>query len=676
MKRSLRPRSNLLLLSLKSEQGSILVVTLGIVVVLMVIVAVTLMSTTNKYFTAYQWASWQEALQGAESGADIAMGEMRKDIQGSTAIPWVGWKVGTYQTVNGKQVYDDSSERTIDNTGYFLQSGGGNSTRFNLGYFTNAHGGKAGDYITYRTQLTRHAGEGNTNLRIRVYMDAPVSLTDPAGRQWIRVRATGSTDLSGPVRVSEEKLDNRLRKLGLFFDKVLGQASSTPVTTRRIELIAKPATMFSGALTAMVQIKNDDKGFLTDSYNSEDLTNWPYNPATGEINMTKSHDPTSPLGKNGDVASNAFPIHHDHSEQLDLHRDTIWGDVGNNYSQIKNVDVGYYGQTADPTNYSLNNGNFGYTNPNSNLIKTNNNSNEGGDISGNINTNYYRDLPPVLNPNWNSGGTAPNATVTFAKMDKGTADVDLKNYTDPLNPYRIRVGTFGANGAVVTRGDLVLAGGDKITFKSAPKPGGWTTSTPTIHSYVEIWVTGNIKLDDGGTVILQQQVDGGSGKVISDVSAVIYFDRDVKVGEIKETKTNAGGFDNQSDDAKNLIMLGVTEPDGAQKLPGDAYTDPLGNSSVYTPYKATGNIVFHENDITAAIYAPDHNIVFTSIDDGRGKRHKRKQLGNEFYGSYVGRTIHSQKFHNFHFDESLNDAGPALDWGYISWFEDVDVDNR
>ena len=111
-------------------------------------------------------------------------------------------------------------------------------------------------------------------------------------------------------------------------------------------------------------------------------------------------------------------------------------------------------------------------------------------------------------------------------------------------------------------------------------------------------------------------------------------------------------------------------------MPKDEYIDPLGNDSLYTPYKASGNIVFHENDITGAVYAPDHNIVFTSTDDGKGKRRKRPQKGNEFYGAYVGRTIHSEKFHYFHFDESLNDAGPVYDWGYVSWFEDVDVDNR
>ena len=163
--------------------------------------------------------------------------------------------------------------------------------------------------------------------------------------------------------------------------------------------------------------------------------------------------------------------------------------------------------------------------------------------------------------------------------------------------------------------------------------------------------------------------------MVSDVTATIYFDKNIKVGETKETKTNAGGFDTQTDDAKNLILLGVTQPD-AGKMPKDEYVDPLGNAATYTPYKASGNIVFVENDFTGAIYAPDHNIVFSNSADGRGKRKKRKQTGADFYGSYVGRTINNKKGINVHFDESLNDIGPARDWGYVSWFEDVDVDHR
>jgi hypothetical protein len=633
------------------EEGSVLMVSFGIMAILLLLVAITLKSTANKYLTAYQWASWQEALQGAESGADIAMAEMRKDVNGTSGA-FAGWTA----SINGVS-------KQLDANGYYPANqggGGGNATLFTLTALRSHNF----EYVTYSTNLTPHAGEGNTNLRISVKIDAPTTLVDPSQRQWLRVRATGTTDLVGGQKVSEEKLDNRLRKLGLFFDKVLGVSTTgQPQATRRIELVAKPVTMFAGALTSMVQIKSDGQGVWTDSFNSEDATHWPINPTTGEYDLTLSHDPTSPLGKNGDVASNAFPIKHDHSENMDLTTDIIWGNVGNNYSQIKNIDPTYYSATPDPVGnpYGLDNGNFGSTNPTPTLIKTTGTA----DISGSISTNFYRDLPPISDPTWTS--SSPNYHY-YSKIDKGTADLDNMS-TDPNNPTLVQIGT------TATPAGITLAASDKWTLKAAPKPGGWNVNTPPIHRYVAIWVTGDIKLDDGGTVIVQQNVDGATGVLISDVSVVVYFDHNIKIGETKETKTNSGGFDNQSDDAKNLILLGVTQPDNG-KMPHDDYLDPLGNDAVYTPYKASGNVVFTENDFTGAIYAPDHNIVFNNSADGRGKRHKRHQGGADFYGSYVGRTINNKKGINVHFDESLNDVGPARDWGYVSWFEDVDVDHR
>jgi hypothetical protein len=639
----------------QGEQGSILLMTFGMIIILMTIIGVILMSTTNKYFTAYQWASWQEALQGAESGADIAMGEMRKDVDNTTAtVPWVGWNIGTYKTQNGKKVLDPSSEKTIDSTGHFAGNNGngnGNSTLFTLGYFTSSPGLKSNDYITYNTQLSAHAGEGNANLKIGVTLDAPSSLIAPSGAQWVRVRATGTTDLAGPVRVSEERLDNRLRKLGMFVDKVMGQSVAKPVASRRIELVAKPVSLFSGALMTMVQFKDDKGATVSDSFSSEDPTHWPL--VNGTYDLTLSHDPTSPLGKNGDIASNAFPVKHDHSENLDITGDTIWGDVGNNYSQIKGLDPTYYGNSpqgyADASGvwhpyYGLDNENFGTTNPNSTLINTKSGT---GDVSGNISTNFYRDLPPIVDPGWTSSTPGFDGSVTV--ISNKTADYTASS--DPTQPSRIKVSS------------VTLGNKDIWAIKTAAPAKGAPAGT-VVDSYIEIWVTGNIKLDDGG------QIDIKPG-----VHATIYFDHDVKIGEGKETKTNAGGFYTESDDAKDLILLGVTQPD-AGKMPKDDYLDPLGNDSLYTPYKASGNVVFKENDFTGAIYAPDHNIVFDNTKDGKGKRNKRKQDGNDFYGSYVGRTIHSKQQSNYHFDESLNDVGPGLDWGYISWFEDVDVDNR
>lgn len=629
-------------LARNQSEGSVLIVTLALVAILMLLIGTTMMSTANKYFTAYQWASWQEALQGAESGADIAMAEMRKDIQASpSATPWVGWNLGNYKTVNGARQKDPTTYKAIDSSGTFADNNGngnGNQTAFSIAGWENGNYNNNFDFITYSTPLTPHAGEGNQNLRITATIDKPSSLSN-SGQQWLRVRATGTTDVSGPSRVSEEKLDNRLRKLGLLWDKVLaatGATSSSHQATRQIELVAKPVNYFAGALTAQVQIKSDKGGIFTNSFNSEDPTNWPI--VNGAYDFTKSLDTTTALGKNGDIASNGYPVKKPKSTTLDITSDTIWGDVGNNYSAITGLDPAYYGSNSNPANFGLDNENYGTSNPNTTLIQTSNSG--GGDVSGAVNANYYRDLPIINDPTWSS---YDNSVKSITKPGNYTVS------SDPNHPSLIKVSSISLKGKDVYAFQLPKAG------KNQP---------PVTDGYVQIWSTGEIDLDDGGQLDIQPGVH-----------AIIYADKDIHIGQTKETKTNGGGIFVESDDAKDMLIFGVVDNDNTTKI-ADQYYDPSGNGEVYTSDKASGNITFAENDFTGAIYAPDHNIVFNNTKDGKGKRKNRPQTGNDVYGSFVGRTINVKAPMNFHYDESLANAGPQVDWGYISWFEDVDVDHR
>src|SRR3954447_9070142 len=111
--------------------GSVMLVALITILILLFLIGTTLVSTTNKYFTAYQWASWQEALQGAESGADIAMAELRNDANltynASTTPAWSGWAMGKYNTSNGVKKRDTSTFKILDSNGTFADnSGNGN----------------------------------------------------------------------------------------------------------------------------------------------------------------------------------------------------------------------------------------------------------------------------------------------------------------------------------------------------------------------------------------------------------------------------------------------------------------------------------------------------------------------------------------------------------------------
>lgn len=627
------------------EQGSVLMITLGMAAILAFIVAVTLKSTSNKYLTAYQWASWQEALQGAESGADMAMAEMRKDVNPAVSVAFAGWKLGTYRTVNGKKATDPSVEVLIDSSGNYIKPGSSGTKKFTLAYFTKGNGLTAGDYLTYSTQLTPHAGEGNTNLRVSVILDAPATLTDAAKRQWLRIRATGSTDLTGGQRVSEEKLDNRLRKLGLFFDKVLGNATgSQGVASRRIEVVAKPVTMYAGALMAQCNIRNDNAGLYTNSFSSDApastdpaYATWPWklipdpaNPTTSTIfDMSVSDDITNPLGKNGDIGSNAFPVAHDHNSELKINADTFFGNVGNNYAKISGLDSNYYPSRN-------------LTNPNPKLITT---KAAGGVVTGDVSVNFYRDLPRINPPAWTSPTLGSITSIT------GPKTYDLKS-TDPNNPDTLIVNKINLDKA------------DKLIFNNKSTTGGDVYLAVYVKASPSVANSGEITLDDGGTFIVPETVH-----------ATVYFDKNVKVGATKETKTNGGGFDVQSDKAKDLLLLGVDQPEAAKQ--NDLFVDPVtGATYTYSNKKNSGTVLFRETDFTGALYSPDHNILFDNTKDGKGKRKKRKQTGNEFYGSFVGRTIHAKGPVNVHYDEVLNDVGPVVDWGFVSWFEDVDVDNR
>ena len=108
----------------------------------------------------------------------------------------------------------------------------------------------------------------------------------------------------------------------------------------------------------------------------------------------------------------------------------------------------------------------------------------------------------------------------------------------------------------------------------------------------------------------------------------------------------------------------------------------INDADIYTPYKATGNIVLKDADLTAALYAPDHNLVVDVKDVAKrdktnsGKSRARLQSGIDVFGSFIARTIHVKGPANFHYDEKLANVGPMQDYAFISWFEDVNLDRR
>ena len=392
---------------------------------------------------------------------------------------------------------------------------------------------------------------------------------------------------------------------------------------RRLSLVTKPSGVTVPSATRTVECIAKPTSLFIQALMSEvqikndgtGLVVDSYDSTDAAKSTAGQYDPTK-RQSNGDIGSNAYPAKKDKTMDLNIKNDFIFGDVSNNLSNINGVSPSYFdGIGAHPS-----------SNTNS-LIKTDGNAKPTGTIS----TSYFRDLPQIKAPTWTS------ADRNLGVLDKKDADQVVSS--NPAAPTKIIASSVNLSS-------------DTFVVKL---PAGAT------DGYAEMWVQGNMSLKDGGII----QVEPG-------VHLTVYFQGDLKISDTKK----GGGFDVQSDDAADLILLGVEEPDKTKKKSDQNDTD------IYTPYKATGNIVLKDADLIASLYAPDHNLVIDVKDaakrakDNKNKNRNRLQTGVDVYGSYVARTIHTKGPANIHYDEQLANAGPVTDMAYVSWYEDLNLDHR
>src|SRR5260370_2400264 len=118
-----------------------------------------------------------------------------------TSGAWIGWKAVTGSPPSTKP------------------SGGGNA---------NTHPSSTKYNYLIPSNITFQQGvEGNNSMSSWVTIDTAALPLDKNGNQWYRVRATGSAGAPGPKQVSNQRLDDDLRKLRLSFDrKACGTVSS------------------------------------------------------------------------------------------------------------------------------------------------------------------------------------------------------------------------------------------------------------------------------------------------------------------------------------------------------------------------------------------------------------------------------------------------------------------
>src|SRR4029450_2010271 len=85
------------------------------------------------------------------------------------------------------------------------------------------------------------------------------------------VRATGTLDVPGPLRISRDSVDTNLRKISWKTDWRTGQglAGTNPRATRTIEAVLRPITPFSAAIIADRTIeRRKGTGKRVDTWNS------------------------------------------------------------------------------------------------------------------------------------------------------------------------------------------------------------------------------------------------------------------------------------------------------------------------------------------------------------------------------------------------------------------------
>jgi hypothetical protein len=565
-----------------STAGGVLVAALLTVGILASISALTLMGVNSRHRGSYHAAGWRDALAAAESGVERALAELQTSIE-DPANAWAGWVV---VDADGKP----AATQTINHSG-----------RWAPGY-------------TLRMNSTLPAQDGeNRDTQFSVTVDVPTTLA-ATPRRWnqsYRIRATGVAPLPNATRSVTDKRDSQLRRLSLDKDRTVGFQTSgsrlaAPQATRTIEVIAKPESVYRYGLISEIHFKLHKKTFI-DGYNS----NYPDTSTNGK------YDPSKRTPDGGTVMANRWKKKSrpgKEEEKFDVGNASIWGDLVVKGS-LKNVK-----------NY--------------------------GNVKGNKITNVSVETPTNLAPVWTSvtaniptlDGKIPDAlketfkiaekqakaggpaAVFEAKSAAAAAELaakgmELSGGADPANPARYKVGKIEVNKKDES---LVLN-----------NPPGAT------ESWVEIWVTDELKIEKGGTMFVS---DG--------VHVKIFLEG--KKAEIKDTKQEKGGFILESGFAGDLQLIGIEHSDAKKESDDD-----------FSPRKRSGKISISDADFTGVINAPDWDVDFKPKDWDK----EDTIYGAQLFGSVLGRKVKVGNGADYHYDAAVSEIGSVLNYSIVGWNE-------
>jgi hypothetical protein len=420
---------------LRPRAASTTIAVLGFIAVVSMLFTAVLSRAMNTTRQVSHIATWQEALIAADAGGDIALAELRRSLFDINAFS--NWeRVSPTGTSQGP---------VLAGTGKTL-----------IKALTGGNG------IRYVAPKLTHGGEGNTEMETTVTIDTPPELLDEGGRQWLRVRSTGTTYLPGVARLGGDRRDVRLRQISFLRDPKLDKAVARPQTSRSVEMVVRPIGL-EPAIYSREYIDMNNANILVDSYDSRD----PKQSLNGLYSSALA-------GEEGDIATNGVLI--------DAGGATIKGDAYTNGGKV--MDFG--GITGEIDNeYS-----FGvpsilspgdpakgdeYWQPGSYSEMT---IGGGSTVPAGTKANPARYKSPSLNITGGDLVFAVNPVAAAAGQESyvelwvtggmktaGTASIVLQKYTNPTNPTGYKPGVYVK---IFVEGDIYIGGGGAWNALSQP----------------------------------------------------------------------------------------------------------------------------------------------------------------------------------------------------------------
>ena len=399
-------------INLTRQNGSTLLMVLLTITILATLCFTSLYIAGQNANSVAQTASWQQALGGAESAVDQAIAALNTGT-------WTNWVTMTGAVPN-LQPSPGATPTTA--------SGPPGSNQYN--YVANSLTSQVAQYHIGSSITT--AGEGNNLISMWTTIDTAGLPLDSNGNQWYRIRATGTAATVGPARISNSRLDNDLRKIGLRFDRKTSNAISSPQATRTIEVIVQ--ALAQSIWVRGITLKNTitmSGGGLIDSFNSSD----PFKSTNGAYDSTKRQS-------HGDVATTA-------SGNSNLNNTYVYGGLAYSGSAVKN---------------------------------TNN-------VQGTISTPFNATIPATTDPTWTSGMwdssvSQVNGTIT---LTAGTKSAPTRFKLSQINLSGSNVLTLAANSDGTDSYVEIW-----VTGKMTTSGSGYITQDPKVH--VTYWVDNDITL--------------------------------------------------------------------------------------------------------------------------------------------------------------------------------------